>query len=137
MLLTYGCDIYTLIRDIENKANAFKMGKIANIKLSYRINNELRCPKLNAERSLINDKKKQKYFCFYCIAFFGIITLLHCLILRPKNIDFSKMWNKRKSQEKKVKFCTSNLEVDIHVLKTNITSRSWWCAENHCILDIF
>ena len=66
-VFTYGCETWTLTRDMENKINAFEMWifrKVAKIKWSDRISNEEVCKKLNLEKSLLNDIKKRK-LCYF------------------------------------------------------------------------
>ena len=62
-VFTYGCETWTLTRDMENKINAFEMWifrKVAKIKWSDRISNEEVCKKLNAEKSLLKDIMRRK-----------------------------------------------------------------------------
>ena len=66
-VFTYGCETWTLTRDMENKINSFEMWifrKVAKIKWSDRISNEEVCKKLNVEKSLLNDIKKRK-LCYF------------------------------------------------------------------------
>ena len=62
-VFTYGCETWTINKDIENKINAFEMWifrKVANVKWSDRVTNEDVCVKLNMERTLLKTIKRRK-----------------------------------------------------------------------------
>ena len=66
-VFTYGCETWTINKEMENKINPFEIWvfhKIANVKWSDRVTNEDFCLKLNMERSLLEtiQRRKLSYF---------------------------------------------------------------------------
>ena len=73
---TYGCETWTLNKDMENKINAFEMWtlrKIANVKWTDRVTNDEVCRRLHVQRKLLSDIKQRK------LAYFGHIKRHHSL----------------------------------------------------------
>ena len=60
---TYGCETWTITKEMEDKINAFEMWifrRIANIKWTDKIRNEEVCRRLNIDRSLLSEIKQRK-----------------------------------------------------------------------------
>ena len=73
---TYGCETWTLNKDMENKINAFEMWtlrKIANVKWTDRVTNDEVCRRLHVQRKLLSDIKQRK------LAYFGHIKRHHSI----------------------------------------------------------
>ena len=88
-VFTYGCETWTINKEMENKINAFEMWifrKIANVKWSDRVTNEDVCLKLNMERSLLETIKRRK------LSYFGHIKRHHSI---KKEILEGKVKGKR------------------------------------------
>ena len=73
---TYGCETWTINKDMESKINAFEMWilrKIANVKWTDKVTNEDVCRRLHVQRTLLSDIKQRK------LSYFGHIKRHHSI----------------------------------------------------------